>query len=240
MVDSRCLWVRSTIAPVTAHRKNGTGATRPVLSLGTRKPRAAASDTAAAGAKTGPTIKIKRAARAGTEAPARPAPARPARRLAPALAGAPPPPAALKTRRAAPKPALKPALKTASKAAPAAAPAAVPKPRTPPPAPLPEDLSQPALSERQRRHLRGLAHALKPLVRLGAAGLTPAVAKETSRALTDHELIKVKAQAPDRRGRDALLEELARLTGSALVHRIGHMGVLYRPRPGVPKILIPD
>jgi RNA-binding protein len=66
------------------------------------------------------------------------------------------------------------------------------------------------------------------------------VAKETARALHDHELIKVKAQAPDRQARDALLTELARLTGSALVHRIGHIGVLYRPRSGVPRILIPD
>jgi RNA-binding protein len=101
-------------------------------------------------------------------------------------------------------------------------------------------MAPPALSERQRRHLRGLAHALKPLVRLGNAGLTPALAKETARALHDHELIKVKAQAPDRQARDALLTELARLTGSALVHRIGHIGVLYRPRTGVPRILIPD
>ena len=98
----------------------------------------------------------------------------------------------------------------------------------------------PQLSERQRKHLRGLAHALKPVVRLGNAGLTPAVLAETARALHDHELIKVKAPGGDREARDALFAVLARTTGSALVHRIGNVAVLYRPHAELPRILIPD
>jgi RNA-binding protein len=101
--------------------------------------------------------------------------------------------------------------------------------------------SAPALSERQRRHLRGLAHALKPVVRLGNAGLTEAVARETARALADHELIKVKAPGGgDREARDVLFGALAARTASALVHRIGNVAVLYRPHPELPRILIPD
>ena len=96
------------------------------------------------------------------------------------------------------------------------------------------------LSERQRRHLRGLAHALKPVVRLGNAGLTPAVTAETERALNDHELIKVKAPGGDRDARDALFDELARATHSAVVQRIGNVAVLYRARPQLPGILLPD
>ena len=98
----------------------------------------------------------------------------------------------------------------------------------------------PTLSERQRKHLRALAHALKPVIRLGNAGLTPAVTAETARALEDHELIKVKAPGGDRAARDDLLAALARDTGSALVHRIGNVAVFYRPREKVPRILIPD
>ena len=98
----------------------------------------------------------------------------------------------------------------------------------------------PALSERQRRHLRGLAHPLKPVVRLGSAGLTEAVAREALRALTDHELIKVQAPGGDRAARDALFAALAAETHSALVHRIGNVAVLYRPHPELPRILIPD
>jgi RNA-binding protein len=105
-----------------------------------------------------------------------------------------------------------------------------------PPAPV-----APELSEKQRRHLRGLAHDLKPLIRLGNAGLTDAVAAETGRALHDHELIKVKAPGGgDREARDALFTDLAQRTASALVHRIGNVAVLYRPNPTLARIMIPD
>ena len=110
------------------------------------------------------------------------------------------------------------------------------------PMPLPVDPARaaPQLSERQRRHLRGLAHALKPVIRLGNAGLTDALARETARALEDHELIKVKAPGGDRAQRDVLFAALAQHTGSALVQRIGNVAVLYRAHPQVPRILIPD
>jgi RNA-binding protein len=96
------------------------------------------------------------------------------------------------------------------------------------------------LSERQKRHLRGLAHALKPVIRIGNPGLTEAVVRETARALQDHELIKVKAPGGDRGARDALVTQLAQLTASCLVHRVGNVAVLYRPRQSLPRILIPD
>jgi RNA-binding protein len=96
------------------------------------------------------------------------------------------------------------------------------------------------LTERQRRYLRGLAHPLKPVIMIGDAGLTEGVAKETTRALHDHELIKVRVRGTDREQRDALLADLAERTQSTLVHRIGHVAVFYRRRPEGPKIVIPD
>jgi RNA-binding protein len=96
------------------------------------------------------------------------------------------------------------------------------------------------LSENQRRFLRGRAHALKPIIQIGGKGLTDAVANETARALHDHELIKVRAPGADRDARDALLAELAKRTGSTLVHRIGHVAVLYRPSASKPGLVIPD
>ena len=95
------------------------------------------------------------------------------------------------------------------------------------------------LTERQRRHLKGLAHPLKPVILMGNAGLTPAVISETDRALTHHELIKVRLPGLERTGRDAALTELARHTGSAMVTRIGHVAVLYRPHPELPRITLP-
>jgi RNA-binding protein len=97
-----------------------------------------------------------------------------------------------------------------------------------------------ALSEKQKKHLRRLAHALNPIVMLGNAGLTEGVVRELDRALTDHELVKVAARVGERQARDAALAALAVRTASELVQRIGHTGVFYRRRPELPKILIPD
>ncbi len=96
------------------------------------------------------------------------------------------------------------------------------------------------LSERQRKYLRGLAHPLEPVILVGNAGLTEGVVKETARALHDHELVKVKIRGSDREARDAAFEALASQTGSALVHRIGHVGVFYLRNPKLARIVIPD
>lgn len=95
------------------------------------------------------------------------------------------------------------------------------------------------LSEKQRRHLRGVAHPLNPVIMIGNAGLTDAVVKETERALQDHELIKVKVRGAERDARDAMLAALAQRTASELVHRIGHVGVLYKAHPKLPRIMVP-
>jgi RNA-binding protein len=95
------------------------------------------------------------------------------------------------------------------------------------------------LSEKQRRHLKGLAHPLKPVVLMGNAGLTDAVVAETQRALADHELIKVRLPGADREDRDAALQALAQRTESTMVTRIGHVAVLYKANPKVPRITLP-
>ena len=95
------------------------------------------------------------------------------------------------------------------------------------------------LTEKQRRHLKGLAHPLKPVILMGNAGLTEAVVAETRRALGDHELIKVRLPGLDRTERDAALRLLAEQTGSTMVTRIGHIAVLYLPHPKLPRIILP-
>jgi RNA-binding protein len=95
------------------------------------------------------------------------------------------------------------------------------------------------LSEKQRRHLKGLAHPLKPVILMGNAGLTEAVIAETQRALNDHELIKVRLPGLDRESRDAALALLGERTGSAMVTRIGHVAVLYKAHPELPRIVLP-
>lgn len=96
------------------------------------------------------------------------------------------------------------------------------------------------LTERQRKYLRGLGHALNPVLLIGQHGVTPAVIAEAGRALHDHELIKVKFRGAGREDRDVGLAELATATGSVLVQRIGHTALYYKRRNDRPGIVIPD
>ena len=47
------------------------------------------------------------------------------------------------------------------------------------------------LNNKQIQHLKSLAHALKPVVLMGANGLTEAVIAEIDYALNHHELIRI-------------------------------------------------
>ncbi|HET8609431.1 MAG TPA: ribosome assembly RNA-binding protein YhbY [Burkholderiales bacterium] len=82
-----------------------------------------------------------------------------------------------------------------------------------------------------RRRLRAAAHPLQPVVLIGAAGLTAAVLKETDRALTSHELIKVRAHTAERDERETLLAEICEALDAQPVQHIGRILVIYRENP---------
>ncbi|MCE9686381.1 MULTISPECIES: ribosome assembly RNA-binding protein YhbY [Shewanella] len=84
------------------------------------------------------------------------------------------------------------------------------------------------LTTKQKQHLKGLAHNLKPVVLLGANGLTEGVLAEIDSALTHHELIKVKVASSDREMKNAIVDAIVRETQAAKVQLIGHVLVLYR------------
>ena len=90
------------------------------------------------------------------------------------------------------------------------------------------------LSRDERLALRGHAHHLNPVVLLGAAGLSDAVIKEIDRALSAHELVKIRVPGDDRSGREAMFAQLAAALGAARVQMIGKLLVLYRPKPEEP------
>ena len=96
------------------------------------------------------------------------------------------------------------------------------------------------LSDAQRKHLRRLGHDRSPVVLIGNAGLGPNLVAEMERALTDHELVKVRARVGDRGLRDELLAQLAAATRSEMVQRIGHVALYYRRHPDTPQVLLPD
>jgi len=96
-----------------------------------------------------------------------------------------------------------------------------------------------ALTNTQRRYLRGLSHDLHPLVTIAERGLAPSVIKEIESALMHHELIKVRISAADRDSKATLIDSLLEQTGAELVQKIGHIASLYRPNDEAPKIEIP-
>lgn len=96
-----------------------------------------------------------------------------------------------------------------------------------------------ALTNAQIRFLRGQAHDLKAMLQVGGKGITDALVAEVGNALDQHELIKVKVASEDREVRDGLIAELAGRANAALVQRIGHTAVLFRPNPDRRRIVLP-
>ena len=96
-----------------------------------------------------------------------------------------------------------------------------------------------ALTNAQIRFLRGQAHDLKAMLQVGGKGVTDALVAEIDGALEHHELIKIKVAAADRDERDQLIGEIARRSAAALVQRIGHVAVLYRPSKDKRQIVLP-
>ena len=90
------------------------------------------------------------------------------------------------------------------------------------------------LTPKERQALKGRAHRLDPVVLLGAQGLSEAVVKEIDRALTAHELIKVRVPGDEREAREALFMQLAERLGAARVQTIGKLLVFFRPKPAKP------
>ncbi|HZF97775.1 MAG TPA: ribosome assembly RNA-binding protein YhbY [Pseudoxanthomonas sp.] len=95
------------------------------------------------------------------------------------------------------------------------------------------------LTSAQNRFLRGQAHDLKALLQIGSKGLTASFLAELDSVLEQHELVKVKVGAEDRESREAMIAEIAEKSGAALVQRIGHVAVLYRPASDRRQIILP-
>lgn len=96
------------------------------------------------------------------------------------------------------------------------------------------------LDGKQRRYLRALGHHVKPIVQIGSDGATTGVTEALDRALTRHELVKVRVLS---KGGDDLAELAAGLasgTASAHAQTLGRTLLFYRPHPKKPRITLPS
>lgn len=96
-----------------------------------------------------------------------------------------------------------------------------------------------ALTGKQRRHLRGLGHALTPVAQVGKGGVSDAVVAAIDRALADHELIKVKLLETVDVDREVAATTLAERTHSEVAQVLGRTVLLYRADPDEPVIELP-
>jgi len=93
------------------------------------------------------------------------------------------------------------------------------------------------LTSKQRQNLKALAHSLDPVVHIGKNGLTEQSLDTIDKALTDHQLIKVKfLDFKDEKNNFAsLIEER---TGAVLIDVIGNVIILFRENSDSEKPLI--
>ena len=78
--------------------------------------------------------------------------------------------------------------------------------------------------------LRAIAHQLHPVVTV-VDEPSETVRAEVDRALTDHEIIKVRLSIEDRADRREIGDALAAAASATVVQRIGKIVVLYRENP---------
>lgn len=97
-----------------------------------------------------------------------------------------------------------------------------------------------ALTSKQKQFLKGLAHPLAPIVRVGKGGVTDGVVRETKGALAAHELIKVRLDIDEPAARKAAAEALAQSTDAHLAGTVGKIAILYRERDEEPEIRLPQ
>ena len=93
------------------------------------------------------------------------------------------------------------------------------------------------LTQEQKKQYKSIGHHLKPVLMVADNGLTEGVLAEFERALSDHELIKIKLNIPDREQRLQAVAELCKVGRADLVQVIGKMALVYRKNPQVNKQL---
>ncbi|WP_338862814.1 YhbY family RNA-binding protein [Mycetohabitans rhizoxinica] len=86
------------------------------------------------------------------------------------------------------------------------------------------------LSSAERSALRSQAHSLKPVVLIGADGLTDAVLNEIDVHLNAHELIKIRVFGDERDERAALYDTICDRLSAAPIQHIGKLLVIWRPQ----------
>lgn len=93
------------------------------------------------------------------------------------------------------------------------------------------------LTAKQKKTLRDLAHALKPVVLIGKNGMTQNLVSALESALAHHELVKIKFIGFKDEKRE-IVEALAGCTGARVIVITGNTAVLFRQNEDIEKRII--
>ncbi|MGD8558173.1 MAG: ribosome assembly RNA-binding protein YhbY [Gammaproteobacteria bacterium] len=85
------------------------------------------------------------------------------------------------------------------------------------------------LSAKQKKFLKARAHKLKPVVIVGAAGVTESVISEIDSSIEHHELMKVRLNTGTRDEQQAMIDTICDAVHAQCVNTIGHVAIFYRP-----------
>ncbi|MDC0948981.1 YhbY family RNA-binding protein [Gammaproteobacteria bacterium] len=86
----------------------------------------------------------------------------------------------------------------------------------------------PSLDNATRRKLLAHAHSLKPVVTVGAKGMSETVIREIDLALEAHELIKVKLPTLAAGEKKELSQQVAERLKAHAVQQIGRVAIFWR------------
>lgn len=93
------------------------------------------------------------------------------------------------------------------------------------------------LTDEQKKRLRGKAHALKPVILIGQHGMKDTIMEEIHKALSFHQLLKIKINAGDKAIREDLTNMILEATEAALIQQIGGVIVIYKRNHKKPDLL---
>ncbi len=95
-------------------------------------------------------------------------------------------------------------------------------------------------SQQDRKRFRAIGHQLRPVVTVGGKGLTDQLMNELDRALSDHELIKIKIVG-DRAERSEMIASILEITGATCIQSVGGMFLILRsaatPKPHLSNLI---
>jgi RNA-binding protein len=97
-----------------------------------------------------------------------------------------------------------------------------------------------SLSSAQKKYLKGLGHSLSPVIHIGKEGITERLIASISKALSDHELIKVSLLENSELERDDAAEQVSQSTSSEMIQILGKKILFYKPNPKKKRIILPE